>query len=74
MYLGDLALVHLFANIFFHSIGCFFILFMVSLAEQKLLGLIRSRLFIFSIFITLRGGSKKILLRFVSESVLPVFL
>ena len=46
--------VILFANIFSHSIGCFFILFMVSFVVQKLVSLIRSHLFIFSfIFITL---------------------
>ena len=42
--------------------------------DQKLLHWIRSRLFIFVfIFITLGGGSKKILLRFMSKSVLPLF-
>ena len=41
----------LFANIFSHSEGCLFILFMISFAVQKLLGLIRSHLLIF-IFIT----------------------
>ena len=62
--------VALFANIFSHSVGFFFILFMISFAMQKLLSLIRSHLFIFVfIFITLGGGSKKILLRFMSESV-----
>ena len=35
------------ANIFSHSIGCLFILVMVSFAVQKLLSLIRSRLLIF---------------------------
>ena len=50
-----------FANSFSHSEGCLFVLFMVSFAVQKLLSLIRSHLFIFVfIFITLRGGSKKI--------------
>ena len=47
---------------------------MVSFAVQKLLSLIRSHLFIFVfIFITLGGGSKKILLRFMSKCVLPMF-
>ena len=56
-------LVASFANIFSHSEGCLFILFMVSFAVQKLLSLIRSDLFIFVfIFITLGGGSKNILL------------
>ena len=59
-------LVSSFANIFSHSVGCLFILFMVSFAVQKPLSLIRSHLFIFVfIFITLGGGSKKILLRFM---------
>ena len=57
-----------------HSVGCLFILFMISFAVQKVLSLIRSHLFIFVfIFITLRGGSKKILLQFMSKSVLPMF-
>ena len=56
-------LVALFANIFSHSEGCLFILFMVSFAVQKLLSLVRSHLFVFAfIFISLGGGSKKILL------------
>ena len=63
----------LFANIFSHSVGCLFILFMVSFPVQKLFCLIRSHLFIFVfIFITLGDGSKKILLCFMSESVLPM--
>ena len=37
-----------FANIFFYSIGCLFILSMFSFAVQKLLSLIRSHLFIFA--------------------------
>jgi len=54
--------------------GLFFILFMVSLAVQKLSSLIRSHLFIFAfIFITPGGGLKKILLWFISKSVLPMF-
>ena len=41
---------------------------------QKLLSFIRSHLFIFVfIFLTLGGGSKKFLLRFMSKSVLPMF-
>ena len=52
-----------FANIFSHSEGCLFVLFMVSFAVQKLLSLIKSHLFIFVfISITLGGGSEKILL------------
>ena len=59
----------------FSPVGCLFVLFMVSFAVQKLLSLIRSYLFISAfIFITLGGGAKKILLQFMSKSVLPVFL
>ena len=55
--------IDLFANIFSHSEGCLFVLFMVSFVVQKLLGFIRSHLFIFVfISITLAGGSKEILL------------
>ena len=50
--------VALFTNIFSHSVGGLFILFMVSFPVQKLLSLIRSysRIFVF-IFITLGDGS-----------------
>ena len=44
--------IDLFANIFSHSEGCLFVLFMVSFAMQKLISLIRSHLFIFA-FISL---------------------
>ena len=51
-----------------------FFVCMISFAMQKISSLIRSHLFIFVfIFITLGDGSKKILLQFMSESVLPVF-
>uniref|UniRef100_A0A8D0TVV4 Uncharacterized protein n=1 Tax=Sus scrofa TaxID=9823 RepID=A0A8D0TVV4_PIG len=63
-----------FANIFSHSVGCLFILFRVSIAVQKLLSLIKSHLFIFAFtVIPLRGGSEKMLLSFMSESVWPMF-
>ena len=66
--------IDLFANIFSHSEGCLFVLFMASFAMQKLWSLIRFHLFIFVfIFITLGSGSKKILLWFISKSVLPTF-
>ena len=61
-----------FANIFSHSEGCLFTLLLVSFAVQKLLSLIRSHLFTF-ISITLGGGSYRILLWFMSSSVLPKF-
>ena len=56
-----------FASMFSHSVGCLFILFMVSFAVQKLLSFIRSHLFIFAfISISLGGGSERILLWFMS--------
>ena len=62
----DPLLVALYTDIVPHSVDCFFVLFMVSFAVQKLLSFIRSHLFIFVfIFITLGGGSKKILLLFM---------
>ena len=52
-----------FAVSFSHSKGCLFTLLIVSFAVQKLLSLIRSHLFTFVfIFITLGGGSERILL------------
>ena len=52
-----------FAIIFSHSEGCLFSLLIVSFAVQKILSLIRSHLFTFAfIFITLGGGSQRILL------------
>ena len=63
-YFGGYFLVSvLFAIIFSHSEGCIFILFIVFLAVQKLLSLIRFHLFTFVfISITLGGGSKRSLL------------
>ena len=63
-----------FANIFSHPVGCLSVLCMVSDAVQTLLSFIRYHLFIFGfIFVILGYRSKKILLRFMSKSVLPVF-
>ena len=63
-----------FAIIFSHSEGCLFTWLIVSFAVQKTLSLIKSHLFIFVfISITLGGGSKRILLWFMSSSVLPMF-
>ena len=69
--------VALFANIFSHSEGCLFVLFMLSFAVQKLLSFIRSHLFIFAfIFITLGGGKikKDLVAIYVKESSAYVFL
>ena len=46
-----------FANIFSHSVGCLFILSMVSFAVEKLLSLIRSHLFIF-VFVSFVLGDR----------------
>ena len=63
-----------FANIFSHSVGCLFVLFMVSLAVQKLLNLISSHLFVFCFYFHYsRRGIQKILLWFMPKSVLPMF-
>jgi len=62
------------AIIFSHSEGCHFTLFVLSFAVQKLLSLIRFHLFIFIfIYITLGGGSQKILL-YVIKCSAYVFL
>ena len=45
-----------FANIFSHSEGCLFVLFIVSFAVQKLLNFIRSHLFIFVFISIILGG------------------
>ena len=67
-------LVTSFENIFFQSVGCPFVLFLVSFAVQKRISLIRSHLFIFA-FISLALGdwSKKILPQFMPENILPMF-
>ena len=63
-----------FANIFSQSVACVFVLFMNSFAVQKLLSFIRSHLFIFA-FISIALGDlpEKMLVRFMSENVLPMF-
>uniref|UniRef100_A0A8D1J170 Uncharacterized protein n=1 Tax=Sus scrofa TaxID=9823 RepID=A0A8D1J170_PIG len=62
------------AKIFSHSVGCLFVFLMVSFAVQKLLSLIRSHWFICVFIVFILGDiSKKILLRPVSESLLPIF-
>ena len=63
-----------FAIIFSHSEGYLFTLLIVSFAVQKLLSIIRSHLLTFVfISITPGSGSKRILLRFMSKSILPMF-
>ena len=57
------------ASIFSHSAGFLFVLFMVSLAEQKLVCLIKSHLFVF-ISIALGDGPKETLVQFMAWSVL----
>ena len=65
--------VNSFANIFSHSAGCLFVLFIVSFTVQKLLSFNRSHLFIFVfISITLGGGSKRSCCD-LCQSVLPMF-
>ena len=63
-----------FAVIFSHSEGCLFILFIVFFAVQNLLSFIRSHLLIF-VFISIAqgGGSKRIMLWFMSKTILPMF-
>lgn len=62
------------AKMFSHSVGCLFIFFRLSIAVQKLFSLIRSHLFIFVFLVnTLRGGSGKMLLSFMSRCVWPMF-
>ena len=63
-----------FANIFSQAMGCLFILLMVSFAVQNIISLIRCHLFIFAfISIALGDWTKKILVWFMSENVLPMF-
>ena len=53
-----------FATIFSYSVGCLFVLLVVSFSVQKILSLARSHLFIFAfISFVLDDRSKKILLR-----------
>ena len=61
-----------FAIIFSHSEGCLFTLFVVYFTVQKLLTMSHLFIFVF-IFITLGGGSLRILLWFMSKCVLPMF-
>ena len=70
----NLFLSAFFANVFSHSVGYLFILFMISPVTQKLLSLLRSYLCISAfVCITLGDEPKKLLLWFMLKSVLPVF-
>ena len=61
------------ANTFSHSVGSLFILFMVSFDVQRVLSLIRSIFFFFTLFsVTLEDGSKKMLLQFMPKCILPM--
>ena len=64
-----------FANNFSHSVGCLFILLMVSFAVQKLLNLIRFLcLFLLSFPLFLGDGSKNIAMIYVKECSIYVLL
>ena len=62
-------LVISFANIFSHSVGCLFVLSMVSFAVQKPLSLIWSHLFIFALVSFALGdrSKKNIAMTYVKE-------
>ena len=65
-----------FANIFSHSEGCLFVLFMVSFAMQKLLSLIKSYLFIYFFYFhySRRWFKKDLTVVYVKECFSYVFL
>ena len=65
-----------FENIFSHSYGCLFILFMVSCAVQKLLSFIGTHLFIFVFISIYLGGwvKKDLAVIYVIECSAYVFL
>ena len=62
-----------FAILFCHSEGCFFILFIVSFAVQKLLSLIKPHLFTFVFISITLGGGQRWSWCDVCQSVLPTF-
>ena len=63
-----------FAIILSHSEGCFFVIFMVSFAVQKLLSLIMSYLFIFSFILIRRSVKKDFAVIYVKECSAYVFI
>ena len=66
--------VALFVNTFSHSVGCLFVLFMVFFAVQKRFRFNQVLLVYFHFYFqSVRGGFEKIMLRFMSESVLLIF-
>ena len=71
MYFGYQPVVILFANIFSHSIGCFFVDSFLCCA--KAFKLVKSHLFIFAfVSFTLGDCPKKISLQLMSKRVLPI--
>ena len=62
-----------FESIFSHSVGCLFVLLMVSFTVQKLLGLIRSHLFIWLLFSLPEETYPKILQKLILKRILPMF-
>ena len=75
IYFGDQTLVWgIIGKYVFHAVGFLFILMLYSLAMQKLFILIRSHLFTLSfMFLALGDVSVKMLLRGMSEIILPMF-
>ena len=69
----NLLLVSSFVNIFSCSVCCFFVLLIISFAVPKLKIQLGSICLFLKVFITLGGGSQKILLWFMSKSILLVF-
>ena len=61
-----------FVNIFSHSVGCLFILSMVSFAVQKLLSLIRSYLFTF-VFVSFALGVRSLKILDLCQRVFYLF-
>ena len=71
-YINPLSVIS-FASISSHSVGCLFILSMVSFAVQKLLSSIRSHFFIFVFISIILGDRSKKYCCNLCQSVLPMF-
>ena len=67
-------MVRSFTNIFFHSLGCLFILLMVSFAMQKLVSLIKNYLFIFAFVSFVLGDRSKKYCYDLSQRMFCLFL